>query len=128
MEANGLRIARMRALIAALLFGVTQTVDAAEMVARAIGDPPEPPRRAPAPKKPPEQAPAPTAPATKPVPEPAPPDTTAKAPPPKKSDEIGMGTKILIGGAVAVGLAALGGGGGGGGGGGSSGSSSLRSP
>lgn len=119
---------RAAALVMAAFLAVPPFAHAGELYAAAIG---EPPPRPPAPAK----KPAPTPPPAKtPAPEPTPaPDTTAQVPEEEpaqtKTADSGLTTKILIGGAVALGLAALGGGGGGGGGGDAPpASTSLRSP
>ncbi|MFL6622457.1 MAG: hypothetical protein ACJ8KA_16610 [Sulfurifustis sp.] len=103
---------RRASLAIALVFPLLQS---AELYARAIG---EPEQTQPVPPPPPQKQPAPPPPA--PPEEQPPPEQPTEAEAPKGME---LSTKILIGGAVALGLAALGGGGGGGGGGSSAPSS-----
>lgn len=110
-----LRLTGQALVVLTVLAQSSNYAGAAEMYAAAIGEPPHAPRT-PAPAKKPAE-PAPSAPTPPPAQtEPTPPETTATAPEEEPMDP-GMRNKILIGAAVALGLAALGGGGGGGGGG-----------
>ena len=104
---------RAIALTLMMVYPVAPSFAAGEMYARAIGEPPEPAPAPPPPQTQPQRAP-PRA-AQPPV------ESTAQAPAPgqptSSTTNKDLQTKILIGAAVAVGLAVLGGGGKGGGGG-----------